>query len=254
MRAGAARALRLRGAAAVDAPGRRRRMPGAARRRRPRRPRAARTAADRDRITCTAASFDVGEGETVDLQLSWFPAHLTAPEPARRRRVRSPTPPTWWRAWVRAVHRARRLRRGGAAVAARAAAAHPRGHRRHRRRGDDQPARGLRRRRATGTTATSGCAMPRSRSRRCCTTASRTRRRRGGTGCCARSPATRPTCRSCTGSPGERRLTEWEVDSLPGYDGSSPGAGRQRGIRAVPGRRLRRGDDRARRGAARGRR
>ena len=35
-------------------------------------------------------------------------------------------------------------------------------------------------------------------------------------------PATRRSCRSCTGSAGERRLTEFELDELPGYEGSTP--------------------------------
>ncbi len=53
------------------------------------------------------------------------------------------------------------------------------------------------------------------------------------------------------GLAGERRLPEWEVETLPGYRGA-PVRDRQRGIRAVPGRHLRRGHDRARRRPARG--
>ena len=45
---------------------------------------------------------------------------------------------------------------------------------------------------------------------------------------------------------GERRLTEWEVDWLPGYAEFQAGAGRQRRAPAVPARRLRRGDGRLR--------
>ena len=37
-----------------------------------------------------------------------------------------------------------------------------------------------------------------------------------------RRPATPPSCRSCTASAGERRLTEFELDWLPGYEGSRP--------------------------------
>ena len=43
------------------------------------------------------------------------------------------------------------------------------------------------------------------------------------------------------GAGGERRLDEWEVDWLPGYEGSPAGAHRQRRRRPVPARRLRRG-------------
>ena len=48
---------------------------------------------------------------------------------------------------------------------------------------------------------------------------------------------------------GERRLTEYELDWLPGYEGSRPVRDRQRRARAVPARRVRRGDGRAAPGA-----
>lgn len=47
-----------------------------------------------------------------------------------------------------------------------------------------------------------------------------TRHGNGGTGCCALSPAVRINCRSCTDL--ERRLIEWEVPWLPGFDGARP--------------------------------
>ena len=43
------------------------------------------------------------------------------------------------------------------------------------------------------------------------------------------------------GTRGERRLTEYELPWLPGYEESAPVRDRQRGVRAVPARRLRRG-------------
>ena len=43
------------------------------------------------------------------------------------------------------------------------------------------------------------------------------------------------------GLAGERRLTEMELDWLPGYEGAQAGARRQRRLEAVPARRLRRG-------------
>ena len=43
---------------------------------------------------------------------------------------------------------------------------------------------------------------------------------------------------------GQRRIREYELDWLPGYEGSQPVRDRQRGSRAVPARRLRRGDGR----------
>ena len=47
-----------------------------------------------------AAGFDVGEGETVDLQLTWFPAYLTAPEPLDVDACIADTA-EWWRSWAR---------------------------------------------------------------------------------------------------------------------------------------------------------
>ena len=44
----------------------------------------------------------------------------------------------------------------------------------------------------------------------------------GATGCCARSPATPPTCRSCTAWPASGDLAERELASLPGYQGARP--------------------------------
>ena len=55
---------------------------------------------------------------------------------------------------------------------------------------------------ATGTTATPGCGIPPSRSPRCRVTATTRSPGSGATGCCARSPATPTTCRSCTRSRG----------------------------------------------------
>ena len=45
------------------------------------------------------AEFDVSEGETVDLQLSWFPAHMTPPEPLDVD-VELAQTSAWWRGWV----------------------------------------------------------------------------------------------------------------------------------------------------------
>ena len=68
---------------------------------------------------------------------------------------------------------------------------------------------------------------------------------RGATGCCARWPATRPTCRSCTGRPASAGSTEYELDWLPGYEGSTPVRVGNAAHRAVPARRVRRGARRA---------
>lgn len=47
-----------------------------------------------------ANTFEISEGETVDLQLSWFPAHLTPPEPLDVEAALDETA-KWWRSWVR---------------------------------------------------------------------------------------------------------------------------------------------------------
>ena len=52
------------------------------------------------------------------------------------------------------------------------------------------------------------------------------------------------------GVAGERRLTEWEADWLPGYEGSAPVRIGNAAVEPAPARRLRRGDRRAARSAA----
>ena len=118
--------------------------------------------------------------------------------------------------------------------------------RRHRRRRHDLAARERSAASATGTTATSGCGMRRSRSPCCSPTATTTTSTTGATGCCARSRATPATCRSCTGSPGERDLDERDHRQPPRLPGRASGADRQRRLHPVPGRRDRRGHARAR--------
>ena len=75
---------------------------------------------------------------------------------------------------------------------------------------------------ATGTTATAGCATPRWRSRRCSPTATRRRRSPFGTTCSGPPRAIPSKLQIMYGIGGERRLTEFELDELPGYEGSRP--------------------------------
>ena len=79
-----------------------------------------------------------------------------------------------------------------------------------------------------------------SRCTRCWRPATGARPGRGATGCSARSPATRTTLQIMYGVAGERRLAEFELPWLPGYEGSQPGPHRQRRLRPAPARRLRR--------------
>ena len=46
-----------------------------------------------------ADAFEVAEGETVDLQLSWFPAHLPVPDPLDVDACIAETA-AWWRSWL----------------------------------------------------------------------------------------------------------------------------------------------------------
>ena len=70
----------------------------------------------------------------------------------------------------------------------------------------------------------------------------------GATGCCARSPATRRTCRSCTPSTAPARLPERDPRPPARLRRLAPGADRQRRGRPAPDRRARRGDGRPRDG------
>ena len=97
---------------------------------------------------------------------------------------------------------------------------------------------------ATGITATAGCATPCWRCRRCWTPGTPRRRWRSATSCCASGPATRQEIQIMYGIRGERRLTEFELPGAPRLRGLDARSGRQRRVRAVPARRVRRGDGR----------
>ena len=67
---------------------------------------------------------------------------------------------------------------------------------------------------------------------RCSRPATTTRPARGATGCCAPWPGSPRNMQIMYGLAGERRLTEYELDWLPGYEGVEPGADRQRAPRS----------------------
>ena len=73
--------------------------------------------------------------------------------------------------------------------------------------------------------------------------------RPGARGCCARRPGNPEDLQIMYGVAGEQRLVELELDWLPGYEGSAPGAHGQPRERAGAARRLRRADGRALPGA-----
>ena len=123
---------------------------------------------------------------------------------------------------VRPLDLRRRLARPGATLVDHAEGAHLRAHRRDRGRAHDVAARVDRRRAQLGLPLLLAArrhvhhllADDRGLHRR--------GRARSATGCCARSPATRPTCRSCTGRRASAVSSEYEVRWLPGYEASSP--------------------------------
>ena len=119
-----------------------------------------------------------------------------------------------------------------------------------RRRADGVAPRGRSVASATGTTASAGCATRRSRSTRSWSAAAWRRPRPGATWFMRAIAGAPDEIQIMYGVRGERRLTEFEIPELPGYEESRPGAHRQRCQRPVPARRLRRGRPGAVRGAA----
>ena len=189
----------------------------------------------------TVAAVHPPEGQQMPFILTWYLSHDLSPRPVDPWYAIETTE-TWWRAWsaacsydgeyreavVRSLDHARRP----SPTSRRAASWPPR-----RRRCPSRSAAT-----ATGTTATAGCATPRSPSSRSCAAGTTRRRWPGATGCCGRPPVDVSKLQIMYGAAGERRLDEWEVDWLPGYEGSRAGAHRQRRVGPVPAGRLRRGD------------
>ena len=204
------------------------------------------------RTSRTVAEFTVGQGERVPFVLTWHPSH----EPPRRHRSTRRGAST-------------RPRRGGATGrraaptrapwrdAVRPLADHPQGadlraDRRHRRRADHVAARAASAASATGTTATAGCATP---------TFTLYALIIGGY--TDEAAAWRDwLLRAVAGDPPDLQIMYGVARRAPAdrvgaavaarLRGLEAGAHRQRRRRAVPARRLRRGDGRAAPGAARG--
>jgi GH15 family glucan-1,4-alpha-glucosidase len=142
----------------------------------------------------TQGSFVVGPGDRVPFVLTWYPSYEEPTE--------SPDPfeslddtEAWWREWsakccVEGRHRDMVMRSLITLMALTYAAASSRRGRRRCRKTSAAF--------ATGTIGSAGSATRRSRCRRCSMPAIAKKRCSGETGCSARSPATRASCRSCT--------------------------------------------------------
>ena len=169
----------------------------------------------------TVADFAVGGRAAVSFALTWHPSH--EPRAAGRRRGGGdPRHRGLVARLVGPLHLPGRVARGRRPLADHAQGADLRADRRHRRRRHHLAARAARRRARTGTTASAGSATPRSPCSPCSTPATATRPAPGGPGCCGRWPAAPPRRNIMYGLAGERRLTELELDWLPGYEGARP--------------------------------
>ena len=163
------------------------------------------------------------EGERVPFVLTWYPSHEDPPD-ADRRRARA----RGHRELLATTGRARCGRYTGewrdvvAPLADHAEGAHLRADRRDRRRADDVAARVDRRRAQLGLPLLLAARRDAHAARAAQRAATPTRRAHWRDGCCARSPAIPPTLQIMYGVAGERRLTELELDWLPGYEGSRP--------------------------------
>ena len=191
----------------------------------------------------TQSRFTVTEGDRVPFVLTWFPSHLALPEPVDAERALDDTERVLGGVGV-AVHALRRLARRDPPLAAHAQGAHVRADRRHRRRADDLAARGDRRRAELGLPLLLAPRRDAHAAR-----AARRRLQRGGARLArlaaprrGRQPGRRPDhVRRGRASAGS---TELELPWLPGYEGSQPVRIGNARLRAVPARRLRRGDRR----------
>ncbi len=165
--------------------------------------------------------FVVNEGDVLTFSTTWVPSHQPVPRLLEfDGRIQETIDEH--QAWADDVRVRRPVAHRGGAQPGHAARSHPRADRRHRRRADHQPARGLRRRAQLGLPlllaarrlAHPGRAArggPLARSRSC-----------GAAGCCARSPATPRTCRSCTPSTAAGTSPSASSTTWPATQGSRP--------------------------------
>ena len=197
----------------------------------------------RGRDLRTVASFTVAEGDRVPFVLRWFPSNETPPEPIEPEEALADTCRSG-RTGPRAA-RTRALARRGASLAADSEGAHVRADRRDRR-GPDDVAAGVDRRRAElGLPLLLAPRRDPHAARAGRVPATSRRRAPGATGSSVRSRASPEDLQIMYGVAGERRLTEFELPWLSGYEGSQPVRVGNGASRSAPARRLRRGRRRA---------
>ena len=167
----------------------------------------------------TRADFAVGAGDRVPFVLTWRQSHLPPPEPidpiAGTRRHRG----LLARLGVGVHVRGRVARRGGP-VAAHAQGADLRADRRHRRGGDHLAAGEARRRPQLGLPLLLAARRHDHPAEPAVLGLPERGARPGASGCCGRSPATPPSCRSCTAWPASAASTSTSPTWLTGYDGN----------------------------------
>ena len=164
----------------------------------------------------TVSDFTVKAGERVPFVLTWAPSHVRRPRSVDAEEPCSMSTERFWRELVGQVQGLRAVQGRRAALADHPQGPDLRAHRRHRG-GRNHVAAGADRRAAE-------LGLPLLLAPRCHPDAAGAARRRlhrrggrpGATGCCGPWPGTLPTCRSCTGIHGERRLPEMELPWLSG--------------------------------------
>ena len=167
----------------------------------------------------TVAEFTVAAGERVPFVLTWHPSHEPAP-PAVDAGGASADTDAWWREWSRPLHVRRRVARAVVRVADHAQGADLRADRRHRRRADDVAARAARRRAQLGLPLLLAARRHLHALRAACS-AGYSDEARAWRDWLLRAVAGEPgRLQIMYGLAGERRLTELELDWLPGYEGS----------------------------------
>ena len=237
---------RLRLGDPVGAAARRRDAAGA---RRPGRAhRCARRSTSSRKACRTSRDFTVRAGERVPFVLTWFPSNERLPDAGRSRKLRFATPRRYWREWMGGCAYHGDYREAVHTLAADAEGADVRADRRDRRRADDVAARADRRRSQLGLPLLLAARRDvhalraderrlHRRGARVAQLAAARGRRRPGEGA---DPLRR---RRAAAHPRVRARLAARLRGL------AAGAHRQRGARAVPARRLRRGDGRPAPGA-----